>query len=364
MRVLLVTVHLRCGGAERVMSWLAARLDALGHEVTLATWFLPIDDFYALPPGVARVGVRDDTRQARFQFHVDRVRFIRRIRQLAKDADVVLAFLPDANVATLLATIGLGVPVVVSERNHPVWSGARRRSGRLGGWLVRWRAAAFVVQSADIAEAFRLRWGITGAVVIPNAPAIAIAAATHRGPVVLSVGRLVEAKDHATLIRAWARVASTYPQWTLRIIGEGPLKQALGTMVQQLGLEHRVEIIEPRVDIGTEFQAASIFVLPSVTEGFPNALLEAAASGCACIATDCPGASADIVDHGSAGLLVPVGDHVALAAALESLVGDAGQREELGEAARVSAGRFDADTVVGQWVQVLSHAQGAGVLRT
>ena len=339
------------------MSWLAGRLDSLGHDVTLATWFLPTDDFYSLPPGVVRVGVRDDTRQARLQFHVDRVRFMRRIRRLARDADVVLAFLPDANFATLVATVGLGVPVVVSERNCPVWSGAPHRSGRLGGWLVRRRAAAFVVQTADIAEAFRLKWGISGAVVIPNAPAIAIAAPAVRAPVVLSVGRLVEAKDHATLIRAWARVASAHPQWVLRIIGEGPLRGALGAMVRELGLERQVEIVEPRFDIGREYQAASVFVLPSVTEGFPNALLEAAASGCACVATDCPGASADILGHGSAGLLVPVGDDVALAAALESLVGDRARRDSLGEAARLSVARFDAETVVGQWVDVLSEAR-------
>ena len=138
----------------------------------------------------------------------------------------------------------------------------------------------------------------------------------------------------------------------------------LGAMVRELGLERQVEIVGPRFDIGREYQAASVFVLPSVTEGFPNALLEAAASGCACVATDCPGASADILGHGSAGLLVPVGDDVALAAALDSLMGDPGRRDAVGRAACVSAGRFDADTVVGQWVQVLAHARRAGVLRT
>ncbi len=355
VKVVLVNIHMRCGGAERVMAWLANQLVAAGHEVTLGTWFVPTDDFYPLPPEVKRVGVWDSTDASRLDFHVSRLRFMRRVRHLARDADVVLSFQTDANLATLIATVGLPTPVVVSERSTPIALEQRWRTRLMGGPLVRRRAAVFVVQTTDIAERFATMWRVTDAVVIPNAPAIELAPPTQRENVILNVGRFAPVKDHATLIRAWARIASAHPAWKLRIIGEGPLRSDIDELIERLGVSAQTETVDPLHDIAPEYRAASIFAFPSLHEGFPNALLEAAASGCACVATNCPGGGKEILDQGRAGILVPVGDDCAMAAALEALINDPNYREDLGRAAEESTSRFTQEKVFAQWLTVLAQ---------
>ena len=355
MKVLLVNIHMRCGGAERVMAWLADQLVDAGHEVTLATWFVSTDDFYPLLPAVTRVGVWDSRGASRFDFHVSRLRFMRTVRRLARDVDVVLSFQTDTNLATLIATAGLPARVVVSERSTPIALEQRWRMRVMGGPVVRRRAAGFVVQTGEIAERFAAMWGIADAVVIPNAPAIEVAPPVIRENVILNVGRFAPVKDQATLIRAWARIASVHPEWRLRIVGEGPLRSEIDGLIDQQGIASRTDIVEPMRDIAPEYQAASIFAFPSLHEGFPNALLEAAASGCACVATNCPGGGADILDQGRAGVLVPVGDDQAMAAALDALINDRNRREELGRAAEKSTSRFTQESVFAQWLAVLSQ---------
>jgi glycosyltransferase involved in cell wall biosynthesis len=142
----------------------------------------------------------------------------------------------------------------------------------------------------------------------------------------------------------------------LRIIGEGPQRGELERLVAELSLADSVEMPGAARDVEGEYRAARVFVLPSRGEGFSNSLLEAMTFGCACIATDCPGASAETLNHGRAGVLVPVDDVAELSAALDRVTSDPALASSLGEAARVRAGDFDADKVLDRWESVLERA--------
>jgi glycosyltransferase involved in cell wall biosynthesis len=138
-------------------------------------------------------------------------------------------------------------------------------------------------------------------------------------PVVLSAGRLAKVKDFPTLIRAFARLRSQRPA-RLLVLGKGPEQPRLERLVRELGVGADVRFAGWIDNVHSYLRHASLFALSSTREGFCNVLLEALASGCPVVVTDCPGGPAEVLGDGRFGRLVPVGDDEALAKALgESL---------------------------------------------
>jgi glycosyltransferase involved in cell wall biosynthesis len=163
------------------------------------------------------------------------------------------------------------------------------------------------------------------------------------------VGRLVWQKGFRDLFTAAARLRQTHPEVVIVVVGPSdPDKaDALGpddiAAAEAVG---NVTFFGGRDDVEQLYHGLDIFVLPSYREGFPRSAMEAAASGVPVVATDIRGCR-QVVDHGVTGLLVPVHDAVALAAAIEELAGDAAGRATMGRAARAKAeSEFDDRRVV------------------
>jgi glycosyltransferase involved in cell wall biosynthesis len=134
-------------------------------------------------------------------------------------------------------------------------------------------------------------------------------------PVLLAVGGFKPAKDHATLLRAFALVRKKRPV-RLILLGEGSLRERLTRQAEELGVTADLEM-PGFVDNPFQYMAhASLFVLSSVFEGLGMVLIEALACGCPAVSTDCPSGPQEILDRGRYGTLVPVGDEKALAAAI------------------------------------------------
>jgi glycosyltransferase involved in cell wall biosynthesis len=159
----------------------------------------------------------------------------------------------------------------------------------------------------------------------------------------LAVGRLVPKKGFPVLIEAASRLLAPF---CLRIVGDGPEREALERQIAEAGLEGRVELAGPRThdDLPAEYAAADIVVVPSVMDatgdrdGLPNVVLEAMSSARPVIASDVGAVSSAVVD-GRTGVLVPPGDAAALAGALEFLVDQPECRERLGREARARVER-------------------------
>lgn len=160
-------------------------------------------------------------------------------------------------------------------------------------------------------------------------------------PVVLSVGRLVEKKGHATLLAAAARLVECGIDFRLRIAGEGPEWPVLQRLVHRLELSDRVVFLGPlsESEVRAEHDRADVFALASQPlengdrDGIPNVILEAMAQGIPVVSTSTEGATEAVVD-GESGLLAPPGDVDALADRLARLLSDAGLRATLGTAGR------------------------------
>lgn len=167
--------------------------------------------------------------------------------------------------------------------------------------------------------------------------------------VVGTVGRLVAAKNHAGLIEAIGHLVTQGRDVTLVVIGDGPLRSQLEELVSARDLAGRVRLMGHRADATDLLPGMDVYASSSVTEGTPIAVLEAMAAGLPIVATDVGGLS-HLLDAGRAGILVPVHEAAALAAALDALITDATRRERLAMCAQQrAAAAFSLDAAVSQY---------------
>ena len=167
-------------------------------------------------------------------------------------------------------------------------------------------------------------------------------------PVVLAIGRLAPQKDFPTLIEAFAQVRAEKPI-RLMILGEGPDRPMLETLINKLDLEQDVALPGFVNNPFTYLSHASLFVLSSRWEGLPTVLIEALCCNATIIATDCPSGPTEILAGGQYGLLTPVGDSSALAQAIE-----AGLAGNTPRPTSESWRPYTLETVLDQYIELLS----------
>ena len=248
-----------------------------------------------------------------------------------------------------------GVPAVVHSEHGRTFPEKWHRA-LLQRWLLRGTACAFAV-SRELAEAMVTQIGVPPASfrVIYNGvdtakfAAAARGARAHRDQILIgSVGRLAAVKNHRLLLQAVARLPPDLP-WRLVLIGDGPERDNLQETARQLGIGARVSLLGHRDDIAALLGELDIFVLPSVSEGMSNTLLEAMAAGVAVVASDV-GGNREIIEAGRCGLLFAPGDPLAAAQAIEQLSSDAQLRGRLASAGAQRAGStFSLRTMLGAY---------------
>lgn len=149
--------------------------------------------------------------------------------------------------------------------------------------------------------------------------------------VMILVGTLKEQKGHCYLVQAAAPLIAQNNHLHILFAGDGPLREALELQVKQLGLERNIHFLGNRKDIPDLLAASDFFVLPSLWEGLPMALIEAMASGLPVLAT-CVSGSQQVVAPGETGLLVPPGDIAQLQQALTEMIANPESAKRMGQA--------------------------------
>jgi glycosyltransferase involved in cell wall biosynthesis len=351
------------GGAERVMVTLANGFGARGYEVDLVIASAQGPYLGDVSPDVRIV----DLLAGRvIKAVVPLARHLRRTRPAA-----LLSAMNPANIVAALAHRWSGVPsrLVLSERTTISVDAQRERSvaGRfvyaLVPWVYRWAGGITAVSQAaarDLEQFAHLPAGAVRAIYNPfdlqrihrmahNEPRHPWLA-PGQPPVVLAIGRLTEAKDFPTLIRAFAQSRSR-GNARLLILGEGPLRPALLAEAAACGLTSEDFQMPGFVDNPYAFLArAGVFVLSSRWEGFGNVLVEAMACDTPVVSTDCPSGPNEILEGGRWGQLVPIGDSAALTNAIDAVLATA--RNALPDV-RLRAADFDQGRAIDAYLAAL-----------
>ena len=186
---------------------------------------------------------------------------------------------------------------------------------------------------------------------VPCSPATGIKRNSERH-LLIAMGRLVHQKGFDLLLQAFAQIAGRHPQWTLTILGEGPLRSELQSQTEALHLQERVHFTGAVANPFPMLRAADLFVFPSRFEGFGMALAEAMACGLPAVSFDCPEGPAEIIRDGIDGILVPPEDVGALAKALDRLMDDTQERQRLAERAPDVLERFSRDRILLVWQEL------------
>jgi GalNAc-alpha-(1->4)-GalNAc-alpha-(1->3)-diNAcBac-PP-undecaprenol alpha-1,4-N-acetyl-D-galactosaminyltransferase len=363
VRIGFVIFSLRVGGAERVAATLINEWVRRGEQVTLLTIDSDDSDFYRIDTRVQRAALALNISSKNWrQSAAGNVRRVKLLRAFVRRSkfDVIVSFGDKTNVLLLLATRGLKVPIVVAEHNDPrKWSiGVTAEVLRR---LLYPRAGAVIVLTAGIGQWARQIVRNEAVRVIPNP--VGEQCLRRSTPIVrgkqhciVAMGRMGLEKGFDLLLHAFALCVPRYPDWTLRLIGEGTEQQRLRNLAAQLGLEQAVKFEPVTKEPEKALRESDLFVLSSRSEGFPMVLLEAMACGLPVVSFDCMSGPKEMIRHGLDGLLVPPEDVEALAKAMAQLMGDEHERSRLAERAVEVTERFGLPRVMQMWSEVLSKA--------
>ncbi|UCG16991.1 MAG: glycosyltransferase [Phycisphaerales bacterium] len=338
MRILYVITDLEIGGVPLHLYWLARHMSDEGFEVHVTC---------LSPPGpvtrmLAEAGIPTSACHAGGAWDW---RAIDRLNRITADLapDIVHSFLFHANIACrFVALLGaLATDRLICE----LQTVEVERSWHLTMERLTHRWCRYVVANSPsvvdhLAQRARIasdrlvlvQGGIDPTPIRESAPAKRSSLGVNESdPVLLWTGRLDPVKRLDDLISAATVVNRSIPIQVL-LAGEGPDRPRLERRVGQSGIADRVHLLGQRTDVPRLLKTADLFVFPSLTEGMPNALLEAMAAALPIVATDAPG-NRDLITHNENGLLVPIGDCEKLAGAIANLLRDRTLRQRLGACA-------------------------------
>lgn len=352
MKVFLIIPTLKQGGAERVISELASQFSKYGVEVHLVL-LAKAEDFYIVNSNVTvhRLGFVNKGRLQKI--HSEFQVFIA-LRKLLKKhrPDGVLSFMDKYNIFTILASRFLNLRVFVSDRSNPKLK--LSSSLHMLKKLTYRYATGIIAQTSLAKKTLEEFTGNKNVQIIPNPlKEVQIFTEIKRQKIILNVGRLVPEKGQNHLIQAFYKLKEN--NWKLVILGDGPLRADLEKQVIALGLSDKVEMLGAVDDVDKWLARASIFAFSSISEGFPNALIEAMAAGLPCVSFDCDAGPRDIIKNKINGILVNVEDVQGLTKQLSILMNDELLRERLGSNATSIRKKLCIEKIASDYLSLITN---------
>ena len=348
MKICFITATLTSGGSERVMSLVANQLAKRGHDVEIVNLNKHIV-FYPIHEDVHLSFAEDEVGSS----IISKIIWLRKHVKTEK-SDVVIPFMEAVYCVTLLALIGVEVPVISSERIDP------RKSPFVRNILRRIflpLTTHLVVQTKDI-KAFYPEFiqKKTSIIYNPVSETVFHLQDEPKENVIISVGKLDGQKNQKLLINAFARIADKFPEWKLVIYGEGRERDSLESLVSSFKsqVSSRIQLPGRCETVIEKMNRAKVFAFSSDFEGMSNAILEAVCVGLPVVTTNVSGA-AELVKDGEGGFVVPIRNGKALADSLRILLKDESLMHKMAQHNKATAKNFKLDMIVDQWESLILH---------
>jgi GalNAc-alpha-(1->4)-GalNAc-alpha-(1->3)-diNAcBac-PP-undecaprenol alpha-1,4-N-acetyl-D-galactosaminyltransferase len=347
MKILIISPSLKIGGIERALTVIANEWIKKGFDISYISC-LKGEPFYYLDPRIKLIEPafkRTGGLLNKLMFYPKLLLYLRKTTKKISP-DRVLVYGDWFSPITLLALRKTSFPVYISDRTIPEYI-FKFPIPQLKQWLYP-ESAGFIAQTQRSKD-FKIKlFGSQLRIqVIPNALPEFLdehKVGLGRENKIIYVGRFAWEKDPEILIRTMALISKEHQNWKLEMAGTGPLLERMKILVKELNLESKVIFLGNVNNIAKLYENASILILPSLIEGFPNTLIEAMSFGLPCICfNDIP--HEDIITDQTDGFVLEQRSPEILANSIEQLILNPKLRVQIGAKARKSVQRFEKEKI-------------------
>ncbi|PTT04031.1 hypothetical protein DBR11_00680 [Pedobacter sp. HMWF019] len=338
------------GGIDRVVTTFANEIAQAGQYEVVLILLHRKPHFFALHPEVKVIENRAGRKgSSKLRYMLRTGVFVRRTLKELNPLRVVSNG-EWLNSFVYLSSWGLSYPIYFTDHSNPERKG--QSPFPYMDKLIYPRAKGVLVLSEAAKEKVKNVFGQQRVFVVDNPICFPETSAVEKEDVVICMGRLSPEKGQDVLIRAFSKVESN---WKLHLLGDGKMRPSLEKLADELGIRNRVVFLGLQQDIAGFLSKASIYVMPSHTENFPMALLEAMSLGLPCVATNCMPwrKENDFIKGGYNGIKVPVNDPESMAAGLHKLMKDASLRAQFAERAVEIKDRYSLKYIVNDFLTAL-----------
>lgn len=353
-KVIFVTNFLGNGGAARVMSIVASSLFKKGIEVEIIS-FLDRKDAYKVNAEIKTIVLKCKNRNVILQ-KIERILKLRKLLKSYKGNLTIISFEYFVNMQTVIANMFLKNQLIISERNDPARTGNKGMTKRLRNFLYKF-ADCLVCQTSD-AKAYFPKKIQEKAVIIPNPimPNLPERFDGERKKEIVTFCRIEKQKNLTMLIDAFKMIYNEYPEYKLLIYGEGSAKKEIEEYIDKENLQQQVQINDFVQDVHGKIIDSSMFVSSSNYEGISNSMIEAMGIGLPTIVTDCPcGGARMMIENEVNGILVPVGDSVAMYKAMKKVIENPNFAEKISKNATAINERLEQNKICKMWLNLIEN---------
>ena len=355
MKILMIIPSLGAGGAERVLSSLANDW-AINKECKLEIALLTdTPDFYEIDDRIKvhRLNYKGGSANKIIKI-IKIIKLVSELKSLINftSPDVCLSFTRESNIITLLSSFGSSTKVFISERDSPfaevsqMYSSLRKKLYPYANGLI--------VQTHDYKKFALNELGTKRVEVIPNPVRNINCRNIEKENIIINVGRLITQKGQLYLLESFA-LCERRDGWKLAIIGDGILKDILIKKAEELDIIEHVIFVGNTKNVDQWLCRSSIFAFTSITEGFPNALLEAMSASLPCVSFNCITGPKELIDDGLNGYLVDVGDTITFSKKLDALISSEHNRSEIGLNAKTTTKDYALNIISEQYFSFICN---------
>lgn len=333
---------LAIGGSERVLSILASQLAEMGHEVIVLI-YNAMPNEYSLDDRVHKYYMPEINYSYSFLWKRNKktlfqcLKYIRNIVKLEKP-DYLLPFYYSEQRDLMVSTLFMKKKIIAVIRNNPAQFPWKR--------LTRWYRNIMCLFSYkiyvqnNVQKNYFPNFMKKKTFVLANPVSDEFLKSkkeeyfSKNSVQFVSIGRLVQQKNHKNMLDAFKIVLEKYPRTQLKIFGDDQLRENIEKYICDLKIEDSVQCMGRTQNVVSALMESDIFILSSDFEGMPNALMEALTLGMPCVSTDCPTGPADLIKHGVSGLLVPIKNPIKLAESMLYMIEHQEEAAQMGKNAR------------------------------